>query len=246
MFRSFSNKASSSNPLSNIWPTTDLHAHLLPGIDDGPQTTEEALILVENLVRLGYKRLVATPHVFMDVYPNTTDLIKRTYEDFQQHLKSHKIPIEFFYAAEYFMDEAFEELVERGDLLTLFGKYVLVEMSTLGIFPKYHEYIFKLKTKGFIPILAHPERYTYFHKDIENYVQLKNAGCLLQTNILSFSGYYGKNIKKCAQQLLEHNLVDFLGTDVHNLQHIKRLEKVFHNQKLTSLIAEYQIKNNSL
>lgn len=225
---------------------TDVHAHLLPGLDDGPETTEEALTLIKNLNELGYKRLVATPHIMVDLYPNTTDIILQTYRVFKQELEKHKIAIEFFCAAEYFMDEAFERHIEQDDLLALFEKYVLIEMSTLAIFPRCHEYIFKLKTKGYIPILAHPERYTYFHREFERFENLKNMGCLFQANILSFQGYYGKKIKSVAFKLLEKNMIDLLGSDTHHQQHIKHLQKAFRQKKLNQILSQYNFKNDKL
>ena len=244
MFKTNSKK--SSSPSSWTWPTTDIHAHLLPGIDDGPKTTKEALSIVKGLVQLGYKRLVATPHVMMDLHPNTTKKIVQTYEEFRRELEKQSIAVELFFAAEYFMDEAFEELMRNDDLLTLFGNHILIEMSTLSVFPKYHEYIFALKTKGYRPILAHPERYTYFHKDIESFERLKNMGCLFQINILSLQGYYGKQVKNCAIRLLERNLVDFLGTDTHHLQHLRKLENIFQQQKLLHFLENQFFHNDGL
>ena len=195
MFKSFSRKSPSPTTSTWSWPKTDVHAHLLPGIDDGPETTEEALDLVEHLHEMGYERLVATPHIMSGLYPNTTENVRQTYEAFQSEIEKRKIPIKLSFAAEYFMDESFEELLLKDELLTFFGNYVLIEMSTLAVFPRYHEYIFKLKTKGYKPILAHPERYIYFHNDWEAYEKIKNMGCLFQINILSLQGYYGKKLR---------------------------------------------------
>lgn len=195
---------------------------------------------------MGYKRLVATPHVMMDIYPNTTDIVTQTYQTFKKELDKHNISIDLFCAAEYFMDEAFGKLVEKEDLLTIFGKYVLIEMSTLSIFPKHHEFIFKLKTKGYLPILAHPERYTYFHKEFDQYENLKNMGCLFQVNILSLQGYYGKKIKAVAYKLLENKMIDFLGTDTHHQKHIESLQMAIENPKLNQAISSYSFQNDIL
>ncbi len=246
MYKNNSPKSSSPFSSNGIWPTTDIHAHLLPGIDDGPATTEDALYLIEKLFQLGYRRLVATPHIMNDLYPNTTDQVSQTYEEFLQEIKKHDIPIELSCAAEYFMDESFEELMESDDLLTFHGRYILIEMSTFAIFPKYHEYIFKLKTKGYKPVLAHPERYTYFHNNLDAFEGIKNMGCLFQVNILSLQGYYGKKIKTCAQQLIENNMVNFLGTDVHHSQHIKKLTKALASSKIKHLLANYSFQNDQL
>ena len=226
--------------------STDLHAHLLPGIDDGPESLELAIELIFSLEKLGYKNLIATPHVYSELYPNTSDQIKASYEILVQHPKFSELTINLMYAAEYFLDDHFKLLLEQDDILTIGDKYVLIEMSAFSPYPGLNEILFQLQTQGYQPILAHPERYLYYAEQWDSYTDLKRRGCLFQVNLLSFSGYYGRKIKKTAWKLLRQQLVDFLGTDVHHLDHIKRLQKFNTSKKCQELLSNYSFQNTIL
>ena len=224
----------------------DIHGHILPGIDDGPADIEQSLELIVGLAEFGYTRLIATPHVYQDIYPNTPESIKRAFTELKTYVSERNIPIELSYSAEYFLDEHFNKLLTEGNLIPFPSNHILVEMSTLSPSPKYREYLFSLSTKGFLPILAHPERYVYFKGDLELYEQIKDSGCLFQVNILSFTGYYGKKVKNYAFKLLENNLIDFLGTDIHHTQHLKQVKNFFSNPKFAHILSEYSFLNASL
>ena len=246
MFKLRSGKNAQDSPSGWTGLQVDMHAHLLPGIDDGPDTVEEALELIRGLAELGYKKLIATPHVMAGMYPNTPERIKEAFQQINPLLKEEKIPVSLSYSAEYFLDEQFSFLLEENTLLPFSDNFLLVEMSTFSPSPKYHEYLFNLRTKNYRPILAHPERYSYFENDLETFEKIKNMGCLFQVNLLSLTGYYGKKVRQCAMMLLENNMVDFLGTDLHHTQHLKKLKKNLHPSKLPTLLSEYQFMNNQL
>ena len=246
MFKLRSDKNAQDSPSGWAGLRVDMHAHLLPGIDDGPDTAEEALELIRGLAELGYKKLIATPHVMAGMYPNTPESLEEAFQKINPLLKKENIPVSLSYSAEYFLDENFSSLLAEDSLLPFSDNFLLVEMSTFSPSPKYHEYLFNLRTKNYRPILAHPERYTYFHNDQETYEKIKNMGCLLQVNLLSFTGYYGKKVRQCAMMLLENNMVDFLGTDLHHAQHLKKLKKNLYPTKLPALLAEYTFMNNQL
>jgi tyrosine-protein phosphatase YwqE len=152
-------------------------------------------------------------------------------------LKKAGVDIEISCAAEYYMDDFFEELLEKGDILTLEDNHVLVEMSFFSEAFKLDEYLFKMQVKGYKPILAHPERYTYYLKKFDRLEDLKNRGFKLQLNLLSLTGHYGKEVKDLAIMILNKNLYDFVGTDTHNIGHIEKLKTLTSNKnkKATSI-----------
>lgn len=201
----------------------DIHSHLIPGVDDGAKNLKDSIVLVKGLKELGFKKIITTPHVCQDYYPNTSDRLLAGLDTLRNGLKEAGVEIEIECAAEYYMDEVFEQLLEDKKLLTFGGNHVLVEMSFFQEANKLEEYLFQMQIAEYQPILAHPERYTYYLKNFERFQNLKDRGCKLQLNLLSLTGYYGKEVKDLAVKLLDNNLYDFVGTDTHNLGHIEKL-----------------------
>jgi len=201
----------------------DLHGHWLPEVDDGAESVEEGLALVRGLAELGYQKLIATPHVMVDRYANNPHKLRRSFRRFKKKVRKARIPVELSLGAEYMLDEGFAQHLEEGDLLTLHQNLVLVEMSCLRATPRLDEYIFELQLKHYQPVLAHPERYGYYHKDLSAYEALKDAGILFQLNLLALTGYYGRTVAEAANKLLARGWYDFAGTDVHHYRHIRRL-----------------------
>lgn len=217
----------------------DIHNHLLPGIDDGAAQVEDSLEMIEKFEELGVHDFIATPHIMNDYYPNTPETVGEALDRLKEALNSRgKTSIQIKAAAEYMMDHSFMDLLEKGDLLCLHGNYLLVEMSYFQQPINLHEILFNLQTKNYKPVLAHPERYAYFHtKKLEKYTDLKERGCLFQMNLLSLIGHYGSHIQSAALNLLDHQMIDFIGTDTHQLRHLNKLseakipEKRFHQVK---------------
>ncbi len=207
--------------LSSLY--ADMHAHLVPGIDDGAATLEEALQMVEQMSQLGLRTLWLTPHIHAAHYPNTPQTIRAAFEPLQREVQKRKLPVRIHYAAEYYLDEHFEQLLERDELLTLPGRRVLVELSFLSPPHALEERFFRIQLKGYRPVLAHPERYGYWHRDLKYFARLKEKGCELQVNLLSLAGAYGKRIQQIAQKMLEAGQVDFLGSDCHHHTHVELL-----------------------
>jgi protein-tyrosine phosphatase len=215
----------------------DTHGHWLPGVDDGAQTTEEALTLVKGLSELGYRKLIATPHIMADCYGNEPEGLTKAFDSFQNAVREAEIKVELALAGEYMLDDGFVKHLDSGPLLTLKDRYVLVEMSLFQAFPALKEILFELQIKGYQPVLAHPERYGYFYGQWSALEELKSAGCLFQLNLLSLVGQYGKRTAEVARRLLREGLYEFAGTDVHNERQLKRLAGVvltdaFHNEEL--------------
>lgn len=174
----------------------DMHCHILPNIDDGAKGNAMALEMLKQYTELGYTGLIATPHIMDGFYDNTATQIIETSNKFQ--LSARENGYEDFSistAAEYMMDGGFDKLLVRKEFLPIVGTQVLVEMSFLQPSLKVYEHIFQLQQKGFEPILAHPERYTYL-SNISKILDLKKKGCYLQMNLLSLGDHYGSHVKK--------------------------------------------------
>ncbi len=208
---------------------TDFHNHILPGIDDGAQDIDESLELISGFKDLGVKALVATPHVMGEYYPNTPKTINGKLELLKE--KSDK-DIQISAAAEYMMDQHFVEIIENNDILTISDNKVLVEMSYFQAPINLNEILFKLQNNSYSPILAHPERYAFYHgPDLEKYQNLKSRGCYFQLNMLSLLGHYGINIQKTAFSLLENNMIDFISSDAHKDTHIEKIREITIKKK---------------
>lgn len=205
----------------------DIHSHLLPGIDDGAKNIDNSLELILKMYSYGIKNFITTPHVLGDVYPNSSETIKQKLNEVRKALKEKGyLDIKINAAAEYMMDEQFSKRLEKEDILTLKDNYILVEMSYFNAPINLYEILFEIQLKGYKPVLAHPERYNFYHNDIDNYYKLKKAGCLFQLNLLSLTEQYGKNVQKVSNELLKQNLYDFVGSDTHHQHHLELLKKI--------------------
>ena len=213
----------------------DIHSHLLPGIDDGARSFEDTLRLTKALQGFGVSQFITTPHIIQYVWDNTHDQILSKKETTVAELEKNKITIPFSAAAEYLMDDQFVRLFQSGELLTLKDNYVLVEMSYINAPIQLYSILFDLQVAGYIPVLAHPERYLFYHNNFREYEKLKRAGCLFQLNLLSVVGYYGAEITKIAEQLLAKGMYTYVGSDVHHDNHIASFEQKVKIKDLTPL-----------
>ncbi len=203
---------------------TDMHSHLLPGIDDGSPDAETSIQLIKGLLELGYKKFITTPHIMMDLYKNTPVTIAAAHRVLKEALLAEKIEVDIHAAAEYLMDENFEKLLHtKAPLLTLKDNFVLVEFSFVSAPINLQEILFQIQINGYRPVLAHPERYAYLQRSKEVYDELKNAGCLFQLNLLALTSYYGKDAMELASYLLGKDYYDLLGTDLHHDRHLAGL-----------------------
>ncbi len=225
----------------------DMHSHLIPGIDDGSPDVATSLELVRGTSALGFEKIITTPHLYRDLYPNDSGGIKAGLKTLTEAMATEGLDVALEAAAEYYIDRHFEDLIEQDDILS-FGRnrYVLIEMSFVSIVPNLEEVIFALVARGYQPILAHPERYNYLANRLNFYRRLSDLGCLLQVNALSLVGYYGKSVQQWAQALLKAGLVDFLGTDLHHRQHMGLLTDHQFSRRLTDIVTRYEFKNEQL
>jgi tyrosine-protein phosphatase YwqE len=185
---------------------------------------ETSLQLIKGMSALGYKKIVTTPHIIWEMFKNTPEIIRVGCEAVKMRLAEANIAMEFSAAAEYFMDEHFEELLTKDEpLLTLKENLILVEFSFVGQPTRVKENLFELQIKGYQPVIAHPERYMYFHHYKNWYDEMKDLGCLFQLNLLSLTGYYGKVPLELAQYLIRKKYINLIGTDLHNEYHLKMI-----------------------
>ena len=204
----------------------DIHSHLLPGIDDGALTIEDTTALINDLEEIGFKKFITTPHIMGDVWKNNSVQINEKLDDTISQLKIPEIDKHLRVAAEYMIDAEFRELFKNETLLTLKDNYVLVEISYLNPPIQLYDILFELQVAGYQPILAHPERYNFYHNSsLNEYIKLKKSGCLFQINMLSATGYYGQRVAKIADLLIDHGLIDFVGSDVHHTRHLEYMHK---------------------
>ncbi len=208
--------------LSELIPSNyvDIHSHLLPGIDDGAQQLEDSKFLVESMIGYGFSKVITTPHTMKNVWDNSTLSITQALKLVQTELPNLSNQVGLACASEYFLDENLMQLVQHEKLLTLKDNFILIEMSYLNAPIQLYDFLFELQLKGYQLVLAHPERYTFFHSNKKEYAKLKKAGCLFQLNLLATVGYYGKNVAEIADYLLKENLYDFVGSDFHHKNHI--------------------------
>ncbi len=222
---------------------TDMHSHLLPGVDDGSDSPETSLVLIEGLLELGFRQLITTPHIYQAFYPNTRDSLQRSLDSLQPVLPSG---LPFQYSAEYFADEFMEKKISKEELIPMPGGYVLLEISFAAYSPRVEQIVFDLVTKGFTPILAHPERYLYLGDSFRTFYKLKELGCLFQLNIGSLGGYYGRGVEKLADKLMEEKLADLLGTDMHHTRHLEFLKTMAQSKRTMKKLGDYSWRNEEL
>jgi protein-tyrosine phosphatase len=222
----------------------DMHSHLLPGLDDGLKTLEETIIFIKELNTLGYEKLICTPHILSAVHPNTPQTILPRLKEVQNALIENNIKVKVEAAAEYMVDHEFEQLIKSGSPLLTFGSnFILIEMSYLAPSPNFGQVVFDLRLAGLQPILAHPERYNYFHHQYQEYRRIKDTGCWFQVNMLSLAGYYGKHIKKVAEKLIADGMIDLIGTDMHHQNHLNATKKLISENNFYKILKDVPLKN---
>ncbi|MFT4153510.1 tyrosine-protein phosphatase [Parafilimonas sp.] len=225
----------------------DMHSHLLPGLDDGLQTIDQTISYMRQLQQMGYKKLICTPHILAEVYPNSPATILPKLEVVRAAIEENNIDIQVEAAAEYMVDLDFENHVVAGKPLLTFGKnLILIEMSYVAASNNIESAIFQLRLKGLQPVLAHPERYNYYMGNIETFERFIDLGCYLQINILSLLGYYGEGPKKAAQNLLKKNMVALMGTDMHHENHLNGLKDLASRKSFYKLFEGMNIRNKEL
>lgn len=226
---------------------TDMHSHLLPGIDDGSPDLQTSIQLIKGMVEQGYTKLITTPHIMWEMYPNTPEIINEKLELVRKAIADEGMQVELHAAAEYFLDDHVEGLLKKGEkLLTVSGNMVLSEFSLAYAPHGLKDILFEMQMQGYQPIIAHPERYTYLEGNKDFYEELKDIGCLFQLNILSLAGHYGKSTQELANHLIKKGYYDLVGTDLHGFRHLDKLSSPMIAVSLNKLLQQGKIINTSL
>ena len=225
---------------------TDMHSHILPGIDDGSPNIETSILLIQALQDIGYSSFIATPHIYKELYPNSKVTIGAALQQLQDALKKAGLQMQVTAAAEYMIDESFEKELDDNDLLLIGGNKMLVELSALSPPNNLYECFFKLQLRGITPIIAHPERYLFLYNNRRVFHEWVERGYKLQLNTLSITGFYGGQVKELANYLLKEELVHYLGTDAHNLQHVEALKKSLKTKEMQKILSGYTFDNEAI
>ena len=218
----------------------DIHSHILPGIDDGAKDVTQSLELIKEMKKLGFSKIIGTTHTYPGLYENSIESIKGAYKKVKE--KGIK-DIDIDFSSEYMLDNTIIEKVRNKKILCLKDNYVLIEMSFIAKPIGLYELIYEIKVNGFLPVLAHPERYLFL-ENLKEYDKLKKFGCLFQANLLSFTNHYGKRVNDRLNKLISRNLIDFVGSDIHNTNHILAFEKkvkLKNINKLKNIIEQNNI-----
>lgn len=225
---------------------TDMHSHFIPGIDDGAATIEDSIALLQGMSALGYKKVITTPHVMTDTYRNGPQTILPGLEKLRQAAKDNNIQLEIEASAEYYIDGDLEEKIASGQVLPFSQKYVLFEMPFVNEPPNLANIIFQLQLGAYKPVMAHVERYPFWHTQFNKIIDLRDKGVLLQLNIASLTGYYSPAVKKVAERLVEEKMVDLLGSDCHHVGHIELLKQACYLPYLEKALNTCPLVNDKL
>lgn len=222
---------------------TDIHSHLIPGIDDGSPDMDTSLALLKELEMLGYKKIITTPHVKTEYFQNDVTKLDDLCERLRRAARFEGIKLDIEVGAEHLLDEGVNQRIKNGQFKTFGDNYLLVELPFM--FPPFglDSYIFELQLAGYKLILAHPERYLYWLNDFNQFIRLKDSGVLFQVNIISLGNYYGKDVYNLAKKLIDNNMVELLGTDTHSAKHIEAVRKSCSSSLLKKLLESGRIIN---
>lgn len=223
---------SSAKPLS-LEGATDWHCHILPGVDDGVQTMDDALSILNRYEEAGIKEVWLTPHIMEDV-PNTTNDLRIRFHELAEAYKGN---VKLHLAAENMMDNLFAERLDANDLLPIGdkGNTLLVETSYFNAPLRLYDTFERIKAKGYYPLFAHPERYSYID-NFATYKRIHDMGVRFQVNLMSLCGHYGPIPREKARRLLSEGLIDRFGTDLHKEVHLDIISNMKLDKKITYIL----------
>jgi len=224
----------------------DMHSHFIPGIDDGAPTLEASLELIRAMSELGYRKVITTPHVMSDGYKNTPAIILSGLQKVREAVREEGLPIEVEAAAEYYLDHELENKVTAGEVLTFGDKLLLFELPFLSEPHVLFSVVFAMQTQGYRPVLAHPERYAFWHTDISSAEKLKERGVLFQLNTVALMGAYGPGVRKAAEKYIDLGWYELLGSDCHKMDHIHAIRAALTEPYLHKLLDSGRLMNPSL
>ncbi|MCB9183314.1 MAG: capsular biosynthesis protein [Flavobacteriales bacterium] len=224
----------------------DIHSHFIPGIDDGAQNLEQSMELLQAMHELGYRKVITTPHSMADGYRNTPEIILGGLEKLRAEVARQGLDMEVDAAAEYYLDHDLEKKVTDRTVLTFGDKLLLFELPFISEPTILLNVVFAMQTNGYRPVLAHPERYGFWHNDFGKYERLKERGVLFQLNMVALTGAYGPKAKEIAERLIDAGAYELLGSDCHNMNHVEAIRNSLTRPYLHRLIASGKLLNAGL
>ena len=226
-----------------LFYNTDVHCHILPGVDHGSQSMEQSLEMLRAQADMGIKRVILTSHVTAVTFENTRETLTDSFLKLKDAVTDEGLDMELYLSAEYRMDEYFDKEYAADHLIPMPGNHILLENSFQQELMNLDDLLFDMQVKGYRTILAHPERYPYYSR---RHKQLHNAGARFQINILSFTGYFGEEARDSALWLAKNGLIDYLGSDMHNVKHAYIIMNYLNSKewKKLSRDLEQTVKND--
>ena len=222
----------------------DFHTHILPNIDDGSRSIEETFNLIQEAEQVGFEGIVLTSHYIENYYETDTPEREVWVNAIKENLQAKGIKTDLYLANEIYLSDNMMKLLEEGKASTINNScYVLFEMPLNNEPLNLYDVIYSLQENKLIPVLAHPERYSFIQKEPELINDLIEKGCLMQANYGSILGKYGPRAEFIVRKFLENGMIHFLGTDVHRQNSIypripealKEIEAIVGQEKLLEL-----------
>lgn len=220
---------------------TDMHSHILPGVDHGSKSVAESLEMLRAEIDMGISNVICTSHVTAETFENTPETLTDAYNLLKQAVEEEGLPVNLYVSAEYRIDEYWTKEYEAGHLLPMPGKRILLENSFAQELIGIDKMMFDLQVSGYFPILAHPERYRYYYGRKDRYKALHSASVKFQVNILSLQGYFGKSARETALWLIQNNLCDMFGSDMHNMEHAQIIKDYISSKEWRKLCEKYDL-----
>ncbi|MFZ1695093.1 MAG: CpsB/CapC family capsule biosynthesis tyrosine phosphatase [Flavobacteriales bacterium] len=224
----------------------DVHSHFIPGIDDGAQNLEQSMELLRSMHELGYRKVITTPHSMADGYKNSPEIILGGLEKLRREIQAQGLSIEVDAAAEYYLDHDLERKVMKREVLTFGDNMLLFELPFISEPQVLLSLIFTMQTQGYKPVLAHPERYTYWHTDFTKFEKLKDRGVLFQLNMVALCGAYGRKAQEIAERLIDAGAYELLGSDCHNMNHVEAIHNTLERSYLHKILGSGKLLNATL
>ena len=225
---------------------TDVHSHFIPGIDDGSPHLEASIEMLAAMADLGYRKVITTPHSMADGYRNTPEIILGGLEKLRAEVRRVGLNIEVEAAAEYYLDHELEQRVVKKEVLTFGEKLLLFELPFISEPAILRTVIFQMQTHGYRPVLAHPERYSFWYNEFSKFEELKERGVLFQLNMVALSGAYGPQTKQIAERMIDAGFYELIGSDCHNMNHIQAIKNTLTRPYLHKLIESGKLLNSTL
>lgn len=223
--------------IDHLQKFVDIHNHILPGIDDGAKTNEDSIALIKGFADFGVDSFIATPHIIHNYYPNTPQTINQSLEQLKNELLIVDLrEVSIAASAEHMIDDNFEIILERNEVMPMRKDFLLIEMSYLQPPLNFDTAIVQIVTNKLYPILAHPERYNFLHFKPRKYGDYKDQGILFQLNLLSLGDFYGNEVSKMSAKLIEDGLIDYVASDIHNLEQLNTLKELTVSKKVLNQI----------